>query len=146
VEKVDSLFWPYTSNGGYTSKSGYQFLKKEASTEHFVFNPQPETELWRGIWSLNIPNKVKILLWGAIPFFSLKNDIKTLISRATIFYILCIGFIMGYKNGPKFFSGAVAPRPPRRLVHKRYPGLHFMDQASKKISLKTVTTLFRVES
>ena len=146
VEKANSLFWPYTSNGGYTSKSGYQFLKKEASTKHFVFNPQPKTELWRGICSLNIPNKVKSLLWGAVPFFSLKNDIKTLISRATIFYILSIGFIMGYKNGPKIFSRAVAPRPLRRLVHERYLGLHSMDQASEKLSLKTLTTLFRVGS
>ena len=65
MEKADSLFWPYTSNGDYTSKSGYQFLKKEASTEYSVFNPQPEIELWRGIWSLNVPNMVKILFWRA---------------------------------------------------------------------------------
>lgn len=65
VERADRLFWPYTSNGDYTSKQRCQFLKKEASTEPSDFNPQPKTELWQGIWSLNVLNKVKNLLWRA---------------------------------------------------------------------------------
>ena len=28
-EAEDSLFWPFTNNGIYTSKSGYRFLKAE---------------------------------------------------------------------------------------------------------------------
>ena len=62
------------------------------------------------------------------------------------FYILRTGFTMDYKNGPKFFPRAIAPKPPRRLVHERYPSLHSMDQASEKLPIKTVTTLFRVKS
>ena len=32
-EVEDNLFWPFTSNGVYTSKSGYRFLKAEIQTE-----------------------------------------------------------------------------------------------------------------
>ena len=28
-EAEDNLFWPFTSNGTYSSKSGYRFLKDE---------------------------------------------------------------------------------------------------------------------
>ena len=33
-----------------------------------------------------------------------KKTPKTLISKTTIFSILCTGFTMGYKTGQKFFS------------------------------------------
>ena len=36
------------------------------------------------------------ILSAALQFFSLKNDIKTLISKTTLFYILRTGFTMGY--------------------------------------------------
>ena len=62
------------------------------------------------------------------------------------FYILRTGYTMDYKNGPKIFPGAIAPKPPRRLVHEHYPSLHSMDQALEKLTIKTVTTLFRVMS
>ena len=29
----DTLFWPFTSNGVYTSKSGYRFLKAETQAK-----------------------------------------------------------------------------------------------------------------
>ena len=32
-EAEDTLFWPFTSNGLYTSKSGYKFLKVEVQIE-----------------------------------------------------------------------------------------------------------------
>ena len=33
VRIEDVLFWPYTSNGVYSYKSGYRFLKEEAKME-----------------------------------------------------------------------------------------------------------------
>lgn len=32
-EAKDSLFWPFTNNGNYTSKSEYRFLKAEEQTK-----------------------------------------------------------------------------------------------------------------
>lgn len=34
VVKADSLFWPFTSNGVYTSKSGYQFWRETLQTSY----------------------------------------------------------------------------------------------------------------
>ena len=61
VVKADSLFWPFTNNDVYTSQSSYQFLKREASNEHPLTDPQHEKDLW----SFNVSNKVKNLLWRA---------------------------------------------------------------------------------
>ena len=69
VVQKDIIFWPHTNNGIYTSKSGYQFLKQEANTNvsevTLASASEYERELWRGIWSLQVPNKVKNLLWRA---------------------------------------------------------------------------------
>ena len=78
-------------------------------------------------------------------FLSIKRH-QNLNLQSNRFYILRTGFTMDYKNGPKIFLEAIAPKPPRRLVHERYPSLHSMDQASEKLPLKIVTTLFRVGS
>ena len=78
--------------------------------------------------------------------FLFKKRHQNLNLQSNRFYILRTGFTMDYKNGPKIFPGAITPKPPRRLVHERYPSLHSMDQASEKLPLKTVTTLFRVGS
>ena len=50
---------------------------------------------------------------GSIVFLSKKGYQKPNFQNNS-FYILCIEFIMGYKNGPKIFGG-VAPKAPRRL-------------------------------
>ena len=49
----------------YTSKSGYRFLKQEANIDHLDTHHEAEQTLWRSIWSLQVPNKVKNLLWRA---------------------------------------------------------------------------------
>ena len=61
----DSLFWPFTHNGSYTSKSEYRFLKAEEEAEVNEEQVEWDRSLWRGIWSLQVPNKIKNLIWRA---------------------------------------------------------------------------------
>uniref|UniRef100_A0A7N2MU32 Reverse transcriptase domain-containing protein n=1 Tax=Quercus lobata TaxID=97700 RepID=A0A7N2MU32_QUELO len=65
-EAEDVLFWPYTKNGVYTCKSGYRFLKEEAERE--VTNQVPplrDKNMWKAIWSMQVPQKVKMFIWRA---------------------------------------------------------------------------------
>ena len=62
----DVLIWPFNPDGTYIVKSGYKFLYEE----HLGRQPGPsENEalkpLWKKIWGLNVPNKVKHLAWRA---------------------------------------------------------------------------------
>ena len=61
----DNLFWPFTNNGIYNSKSGYRFLKTEDEPDGNDEQVELDRVLWRGIWSLYIPNKMKNLMWRA---------------------------------------------------------------------------------
>ena len=61
----DVLTWPHTQDGQYTCKSGYRFLKEEAELGYMQEASVSNSTLWKGIWFLQIPNKVKNLLWRA---------------------------------------------------------------------------------
>ena len=67
----DVLICPYTNDGQYTCKTGYRFLKEEVEMDYVQVDSGTDINLWKGIWSLQIPNKVKNLLWrasrGAMP-------------------------------------------------------------------------------
>ena len=66
VEAEDVLFWPYTKNGVYTCRSCYYFLKEEAEME--VTNQVPpfqDKHVWNAIWSMQVPQKVKMFIWRA---------------------------------------------------------------------------------
>ena len=64
-EADDSLFWPFTNNGIYTSKSGYRFLKAEDQSVVDKEQRVHDSTLWRTIWSASVPNKIKNLMWKA---------------------------------------------------------------------------------
>ena len=52
----DVLYWPFSSNGDYSCKSGYRFLKDEA--EQLDTNRVPplrDKNLWKAIWSMRVP-------------------------------------------------------------------------------------------
>ena len=55
----DRLFWPFTQTGTYTIKSGYRFFKSEEEATENPARLTEERDLWRGIWSLQVPNKIK---------------------------------------------------------------------------------------
>ena len=64
-EAEDNLFWPFTSNGVYTSKWGYRFLKAETQTKWDEEQMEHDKVLWQTLWSLQVPNKIKNLVWKA---------------------------------------------------------------------------------
>ena len=83
----DNLFWPFTHNGVYNSKSGYQFLKAEEAPNEVTIQVDSDKALWKGVWSLQIPNKMRNLLWRAC-----RNSLPTkqnLVHRTIIDNPLC---------------------------------------------------------
>ena len=63
----DTLFWPHSSNGVYSCKSGYRFLKEEAAAQGEVVQDHQNRDkhIWKSIWSMHTPQKVKTMLWRA---------------------------------------------------------------------------------
>ena len=64
-EADDSIFWPLSPNGQYSCKLGYWFLRKEVDFNRLKEPRDYEKGLWKAVWSLNVPNKVKHLIWRA---------------------------------------------------------------------------------
>lgn len=62
----DKLFWPFVKSGVYSVKSGYQFLLKDTPLNDWSQpDPMQTKEVWKDIWSLNVPPKVRNFLWRA---------------------------------------------------------------------------------
>ena len=60
---ADYLVWSYSQDGNYSCKSRYRFLKEVTYWDEMDEASNQDGEFWNGIWSLNSPNKVKILIW-----------------------------------------------------------------------------------
>lgn len=61
----DSIYWPYTNNGGYSTKSGYRRLfdmegkqARNTNTSHVI-----PIESWHTIWNAKVPQKIKQFMW-----------------------------------------------------------------------------------
>lgn len=61
----DKLIWPYTSSGQYTVQLSYRVLAKENAINPPNENLNPSNEVWKVLWGLSMPNKVKSFLWRA---------------------------------------------------------------------------------
>lgn len=61
----DKLIWPYTSSGQYTSQSRYRFLTHENHNSHIAKYPNSSGEVWKLIWGLSVPNKMRNFMWKA---------------------------------------------------------------------------------
>ncbi|KAK9993512.1 hypothetical protein SO802_023215 [Lithocarpus litseifolius] len=61
----DKLIWPYTPSGQYAVQSGYRFLAKENPNNPRSEDPNQDTGIWKLVWGLSVPNKVKNFLWRA---------------------------------------------------------------------------------
>ena len=62
----DNLFWCRNNNGIYSVKSGYSvILEDEVKDSPSSSDLSLSRKMWRGVWSLRIPNRVKTLLWRA---------------------------------------------------------------------------------
>lgn len=67
LNREDEPIWRYSKNGNYTVRSAYYQLM-----EHIVDNNDlKEPGNWKKLWSLNVPNKVRIFIWrllrGCLP-------------------------------------------------------------------------------
>ena len=61
----DVLYWPFTVDGQYNCKFGYKFLKDLEEISEDGTHVEVDKKFWKSIWSLEIPNKYKNLLWRA---------------------------------------------------------------------------------
>ena len=58
----DKLIWPYTASGTYSVQSGYKFLASAETDQNTTVNPSFDGGIWKLIWSLSVPNKVRNFL------------------------------------------------------------------------------------
>nr|POE80999.1 putative ribonuclease h protein [Quercus suber] len=64
---LDTLVWPFSFDGVYSVRSAYRLLV-ELNRKHL---PNPSAielgkGLWKGIWRLGVPQKIKHFLWRAV--------------------------------------------------------------------------------
>ncbi|KAL2903860.1 hypothetical protein RDABS01_002570 [Bienertia sinuspersici] len=61
----DALVWHYDSDGEYSAKSGYKFIRWFNCVRDRPSSSSCTTEVWGKTWSLVLPPKVKVFLWRA---------------------------------------------------------------------------------
>nr|POE89701.1 putative ribonuclease h protein [Quercus suber] len=61
----DKVIWPFNPSGVYSVKSGSRFLANEANLSTSQANQHHHEDIWKRIWSLPVPNKVRNFLWRA---------------------------------------------------------------------------------
>ena len=65
----DVLFWLYNKNGEYSVKSGYQTAKqimREEKDRGECSKVMDGGAVWRSLWKLHVPNKIKVFAWRAL--------------------------------------------------------------------------------
>ena len=58
----DTLYWPWEHDGRYSCKTGYRFLKEDEAGFQVAEHQDHMKELWKKIWALECPNKVRNLI------------------------------------------------------------------------------------
>ncbi|KAL0705016.1 hypothetical protein Bca4012_071441 [Brassica carinata] len=67
LQKQDSLKWGLTRNGCYSSQSGYRFLDTMRILNGLQQGlPPVEKQVWKKIWKIGAPRKIKQFLWRAL--------------------------------------------------------------------------------
>ena len=62
----DVLIWPFSPDGEYIDQTGYKFLQKQyMASEPRSSDDTKLQPLWKKIWGLKVPGKVKHLVWRA---------------------------------------------------------------------------------
>ncbi|CAL8167914.1 unnamed protein product [Prunus armeniaca] len=66
--REDKLIWHYDQSGKYSVMSGYMVacMKKQRENGMEGSSTQDGTFLWKKLWSLQVPNKIKFFLWRCI--------------------------------------------------------------------------------
>ena len=62
TNQMDVLVWPFTPSGNYSVKSGYRFLFENSTQPQ---RTEQDSGLWKKIWSLEVPSKIKNFVWRA---------------------------------------------------------------------------------
>lgn len=73
----DSLVWHYTSKGSYSVKTGYHLAyesQKKLSSSKASSSFQPPQAIWKFIWSMNVPPKLKYFWWKACCIFLVTKE------------------------------------------------------------------------
>lgn len=62
----DTLIWPLTHNGDYSVRSAYCLLVEAENLSLPSFSSPITTQsVWKKIWKLRVPNKIRHFLWCA---------------------------------------------------------------------------------
>ncbi|KAJ1403308.1 Reverse transcriptase zinc-binding domain [Sesbania bispinosa] len=66
-QERDKLIWPFARDGGYSVRTGYHVVRSEMSQglPTVSISHLPPTELWKEIWNLQVPQKVRMFVWRA---------------------------------------------------------------------------------
>jgi hypothetical protein len=63
----DKLIWGATPHGGYTVSSAYRVLAEaEQMKEGESSNGNVKRKLWRSLWSVAMPNNIKVFAWRVL--------------------------------------------------------------------------------
>lgn len=66
LPREDTLVWHYTNHGIYSVKTGYQLaLEEKRSYMQYGESSNSGEAVWKIIWNLDIPPKVRLFLWRA---------------------------------------------------------------------------------
>ena len=61
-----TLYWPYSTSGHYTCRSGYRFLKEESKLLAYPQAPPIcDKKVWKAIWRMQVPLKIRNFIWQA---------------------------------------------------------------------------------
>ncbi|XP_015959674.1 uncharacterized protein LOC107483570 [Arachis duranensis] len=71
INKKDHFVWKYRMDGQYTVRTGYHVAKEEKDLKEEGRFCKPSTsqdwrEVWKVIWKLQVPQKVRMFLWKAV--------------------------------------------------------------------------------
>nr|POE50682.1 putative ribonuclease h protein [Quercus suber] len=65
TKEEDVVVWPFTPSGCYTVKSSSKFLAEEQCRSQQSSFTHNDNGLWKMIWGLSVPRKVRNFLWRA---------------------------------------------------------------------------------
>ncbi|XP_041004070.1 uncharacterized protein LOC121249426 [Juglans microcarpa x Juglans regia] len=62
----DRMVWPHERNGQFSVRSYYRYILAQIGTQFAEgSNVQTQHILWKHLWKMKVPNKVKIFAWRA---------------------------------------------------------------------------------
>ena len=60
----DRITWAFTPSGLFTTCSAYKMLVScDSSSSAGSSNPEAQKKFWKGMWQLQVPNKIKHFVW-----------------------------------------------------------------------------------